>query len=356
MGSIFGMRIIFFYYQQTQMGGGTSQEALVNVVNNMVADVFINISLYCNSRSTSTQTLQINCQPYNNSSTIIYEENAACKTCIQNIVDNQINNYNWQKTLWSTTTPSVQGSIDTDYQNVINEFVSCGKLSCKACSIENTSQSTVIQSVLNCAAINDIQNAINQQLTAQITQQLVNNQDMLSPLANMLGASTTNDVITNINNRITALITESVIANITQTISNNQNITVESKAGGTENVTGQTQTSAYNSVMNYLGQTNIFNNILQQSQWDILQDLINTQNTIDTLGNTIVKTVGYLSKLLTDIVGRVVFFVLILVGVIFLAMLVYIVTSLVQKSVQKKQAQDAVLKKSAETVPAFETF
>jgi len=319
----------------------------------MVADVFINISLYCSSQNTSDQTVKITCHPYTSSSSIIYEENIGCKTCIQNIVDNQLNYYKFQQSLWSTTAPSVQGSIDTDYQNVINEFVSCGKTACKACVVENVSQSTVIQSVINCSAINDIQNTISQQLTAQITQNLVNNQDMLSPLATMLGASTTNDVITNINNRITSLISTDVIQNITQQISNTQVITIEGKSA---NVTGQTQQSAFNSVMTYLGTTNIFNNILEQAQWDVLQDLINTQNTIDSLGNTIVKTVGYLSKLLTDVVGKVVFFVLILVGVIFLAMLVYIVTSLVQKSVQKKQAEDAVLKKSAETVPAFESF
>ena len=343
------------------MGGATSQTALVNIVNQMVADVFINISLYCNSQNTSNQTVRINCHPYGPNglppeswtTTIVYEENVACKTCMQNIVDTQLNYYNFQKSLWSTTAPSVQGSIDTDYQNVINEFVACGKSACKACVVENVSQSTVIQSVINCAAVSDIKNTISQQLTAQITQQLVNNQDMLAPLATMLGGGTTNDVIANINNRITALISTSVIQNITQQISNSQVITIE---GASVNVTGQTQQSAFNSVMTYLGQTNIFNNILQQSQWDILQALINEQSTIDSLGNTIVKTVGYLSQLLTNVVGRVVFFVLILVGVIFLALIIYIVTSLVQKSVQKQQAQDAVLKKSAETVPAFETF
>lgn len=337
------------------MGGNTSQQAVVNGINSMVADVFINIALFCNSNSTSQQTVNIKCQPYTDSATIIWELNPGCQKCIQGIVDAQLRYYKFQQDLWANRAPSVQGSIDTDYQNVISEFINCGSTACKACSVQNVSQNTVIQTVLNCAAVNNIQNTLNQQLTAQITQNLTNNQDLLSPLATMLGASTTNSMITNLTNRIEALITTNVIADITQQISNNQVLNITG-SGGSLNVNGSTQDSAFNSIMTYLGTNNIFNNVFQQAQWDVLQDLINEQSTIDTLGNLIPKSVGDLEKLVSNIVGQIVLAVLGMIFGVFLIEFFYMLDRVIQKAIQKKQTKDSELKRQADKVPIFEAF
>lgn len=338
------------------MGGGVSQEALVNVVNNMVAQIFVNISLFCNSTNTSSQTVNIKCVPPNFSpgGTNIYELNPGCDACLQNVVNNHLNYYKFQQQLWEAgdIKPGVNKPIDDDYQAAINEFVSCNLTHCKACVAQNLSQTTVIKSVTGCTAFNDVQNSINQQLMAAISQQLTNNQDMLAPLAEMLGASTTNDVIYNITNRISSQITTTVISNIQNQISSQQSINLNNVG----NADSLTQQSAFASVQTYLAQTNIFNNILQDEQWTLLQELVNEQNTIDSLGNTIVKAVGYLSKLLTDVVGKVVLFVMIMVGVIFIGVVIYVITSLIQKEVKKQHEKDVVLQEQSEKVPVFQTF
>lgn len=338
------------------MGGGVSQEALVKTVNDMVADIFVNIALYCNTIDVSTQTIDLTCTPFSvATSGSIYELNDKCQSCFTTIASNAKTYYTQQKALWENgeQVPGVNKPIDSDYQNVINNFVACAK-QCKACPIENLSQKTLIKSVLDCAAFNNVKNSINQQLMESVTQKLTNNQDMLAPLAEMLGASTTNDVVYNITNRISAKLTDNVISNITQQISANQLIQITSD--GPILATGQTEDSAFHSVQTYLSTTGIMNTIATTAQFKLLQVLYNDQNTINTLGNTVVKAVGYLSKLLTNVVGKVVFFVLILTAVLFLGIVLYVITNLIRKAVKKQKDNQMAATVRESHVSAFETF
>lgn len=336
--------------------GGISQASIINQVNVMISNIIVNISLYCNAQSVSNQIIQIDCQPYGpgSNATQPWELNESCQKCMKNVYDSRLKYYKNQEELWSTRAPSVLGSINQDFQTVINEFVTCGINTCKACSMQNASQTSVVTGVLNCQAFNDVQNTISQQMITQITQNLTNNQDMLAPLAEMLGASSTNDIIYNLTNRVMTLLTKSVVANITETINNNQTISIT--VVGQAPINGLTQNSAYNACLTYLGKTNIMNGIFQQEQWDELQTLINEQNTIDSLGNAIVQSVNVISKLLNNVVGQVVIVVLCMVGVIFLAVVIYIIVHLIKKATQSKRARDDLLRKQIGMAPASEVF
>lgn len=63
-----------------------------------------------------------------------------------------------------------------------------------------------------------------------------------------------------------------------------------------------------------------------------------------------------MSKALTNIVGKVVIFVVALVIVVFIAVVLYVGTQLIKKGLRKQHDKDIALKTQAETVPAFETF
>lgn len=338
------------------MGGGISQEELVKQVDDVVANVFVNIALYCNTEDIATQTTNITCDVQSVVSNLgsIYELNTTCEECFDTVVSRHLEYYDFQREQWKngTAAPGVQKPIDSDYQNAINQFIACAA-NCKACDVENVSQKTVIRSVLNCEAFNNVKNSINQQLMTSIAQKLTNNQDMLAPLAEMLGASTTNDVIVNLTNRISAKLTDNVISNIQQQISSNQVINI-SLGGG--DVQGQTQDSAYHSILSYLGRTNIMNTILSDTQWRTLETLINDQNTINSLGNTVVKAVSYFSKMLNNVVGQVVFFVLVLVAVVFVGVVLYIITKLIRKAIKKEKDHQMAAAIKADHVSAFETF
>lgn len=339
------------------MGGSSSRQEIVNQVNQLVANIFVNISLFCSASANSDQAIEVECSftVSNPAPQNVYELNSQCRQCFNNVVSAQLGQYDQQRRLWDTSvqSPAVQGSIDTDYQSVISAFIAC-TANCKACDVANVAQTTTISSVLDCAAFNNVKNSINQQLMDAITQKLTNNQDLLSPLANLLGASSTQSIITNIVNRISAKITDNVISNVRSQISSTQTIELKFQGGGS--VQGLTEQSAFHSVESYLQKTNIFNTIFTDAQWTVLQNLINDQNTINELGSTVVKAVSYLERLLTNVVGKVVFFVIILVAVVVFGVILYVSVQLIRNSLKKNHQRE--LRRSAllKNESAFDRF
>lgn len=337
------------------MGNGqTNQSEVVNEMNSMVASVMVNIALFCNTQNTSSQTIDIECKPQVSDPSSVYEANGACRKCMEDVVSSQLAYYNTQRAAWTNRPATVEKPIDSDFQNVINEFVICTTQQCKACNIQNVSQLNTIKTTLGCNAFNNVQNSVAQKLVAQIDQSLTNNQDMLSPLATMLGASTYSDLVYNIASRMSAVMTENVISNISQTISSQQNMTFNQDSS--VSIQGLTQQTAETAVQNYLQKTNIMNSVFTDAQWKTLQDLVNEQNSIGELGATITKAVGYLSKLLTNVVGKATLGVIVLLAVVFLGVVLYISTKLIQKELKKQHDKDTALKAQAETLSAFESF
>lgn len=334
------------------MGGGISQQEVVNEATDLVSSVIVNIALYCNTQAIGNQTIEIDCQPVLGDPNSVFENSTKCRKCMDDIVASQLAYYSTQRQAWTTRPAQVNKPIDSDYQNVINQFVVCTTQACKACNVQNVSQTNIIKSTLGCNAFNNVKNSLSQKLSAAISQSLTNNQDMLSPLAEMLGSSSYSDVVTNLTNRISALITDNVISNIQQTLVANQSMTFNA---GTI-IHGITQMSAQTVVQNYLSQNNILNDMFSDTEWKTLQTLANDQNTIDSVGNTVTKAVSYLSKCMTNIVGKVVLFILLLVAVLFVAIVVYILTNVIKKNLKKQHDKNVAEKTQAEQLPTFERF
>jgi hypothetical protein len=266
------------------------------------------------------------------------------------VIDIHKAKYRLIRSVWESSTANIAKPIDEDYQEVLSGMHACGKR-CKACHFKDFSQSTVISSLTTCKSMATIANTLNQHVFDQVQQTLSNNQDMLAPLATMLGASSTQSVVYNVSNRITTKITNQVISSITNTISNNQNIVVDSGI-----VTTVTQQSAYNSVLHFLSKTQIFNSIFTDEQWKLIQASYNEQNTIDTLGNATVKEISTFSKMITSIMGKIVFFMFVLVAAIVFFIVLYVVYLAIKKSVVAgSKAANSIKIKSAK-LSAFTQF
>lgn len=313
------------------MGGSTSREVVSNISEQMVAEIIVNISLTCSNNAESIQSISVQCTPPSQPP-IPFENSLTCRNCMASILSSQLANYNLQRTSWKYGSVKVNLPIDTDYGNVIQQFISCGT-TCKACVFQNLSQSTIIKNVIDCQSTNTITNSIDQKLSNSITQKLTNNTDFLAPLASMLGASSSQQIVANLTSRISTKITSEVIAGVLNTIQNNQ-VMILTNTGGTS---GQTQTSSYNSAVSYLQQTDIFSTIFTDEQYDLLQSLYNDQNTIDSLGNATLRTLNDITNFLKSSVGKVVIFMLIVVGVVFIiGFIMFIVFSIRKKIVQAK--------------------
>lgn len=305
------------------MGAKPSQQTIVNEVQNMVANIIVNISVSCNSGVNVDQIVDIKCDPTllvpQGGDPPVAEVSEGCLRCYQNVVDDRNRYYDLVRAKWDSKAPGVDLPIDLDYQQIINAFATCGRGPCKSCYVADINQNSIVKSVLSCQGVNNIQNQITQQLIVGVTQNLSNNQDMLSGLADILGGGSTESIIMNITNRISSLLTENVINSIKQQVEVQQTVSINDGV-----VTGLTQNSVVHSITNFFEQTGIFNSILTVDQWKFLDSAVNDQNTIGDLGGLGVGVITTFSKMIKSIMGKVLYFVIIMVCILFGMILLYL--------------------------------
>ncbi len=317
----------------------SAKAVLLTSINTMVAGAFTQVAQTCGADINSEQIINVTCNPtisgdVNDPDTQPYENSIACKSCIETVKLNAIAAYDQQRAAWDGGGPiQVRKPIDQDFQQVLSEMTLCGTR-CKACVFQDLSQQSVITGVTECRSLNTIDNQLTQKLSENVEQVLNNNQDFLSPLATLFGARSKQEVVFKITNRIKPLITSKVKQAIINQISNSQvlNLTTTTNLA----VTGTTQQSAFNSITTFLGETKIFNRVFSEAELDSFQQLINSQNTVDDLGNVVVAGTTAFARMITGVLGKVVIAVFVVVSVVFMAMVAFVVYNKIKARSQKK--------------------
>jgi hypothetical protein len=321
------------------MGGSSSKNVSVNKINKDVTDIFTSVSLTCTSEAKSNQQIDLTCnlEASRLPGEEPYENNLACQTAIRDLGESMSQKYDHIRKTWEKGPADISLPIDQDFQSVSTQMIARGKL-CKACVFQNIGQQTVMKSTTNCKSLNNIKNVLTQKVADKVKQSLTNNTDFLAPLAQMLGASDTQSIVSNITDRITTKITTTVISDIVNSIHTTQSITLNATSKAV------TQYSASSAVSNYLTQNKVFNTVFSDDEWETLQRLYNSQNTINSLGNTVVGEVTVFSKMFKSILGKIVIFMIVVTisvaAIIFIALIVRGFIKL-----NKKQSQKEVLEK-----------
>ncbi len=258
------------------MGNTVSRSTITTQLNNMTATILTNISMNCATLSSNSQLISVDCAP--TSTTVAFESNATCRACISNILSSRKEEYTRYANL-ATAGIDVSNipNINMDLHSASEEMRACGKDVCKACVIEDISQSNIVNVETSCQATNNIQNQVSQSLTNAITQKLSTNYDIFGSLANILGGRDVQTVTNQISNRVRQVITNNLITNVYNQAKNNQRFSVN--VSGASLFRGISQRSTYNSIVTYLAQNNIFNSILSESEWKTLQTLHDSNNT-----------------------------------------------------------------------------
>lgn len=256
------------------MGHTVSRSTVTSQLNDMTANILTNITMNCSSLSYDQQVISINCTPINQ---LPFEANATCRQCISDILTAKKEEYARYLNLAQSKklNPDSIPNINLDMHYVAEALRSCGKRVCKACVIENISQSNVVNASIDCQATNNIQNKVSQSLTNAILQKLSTNYDVLGSLANIIGASDAQSISNEVSSRVKRIVTNTLITNINAQVKGNQMFVINATSG---QFNGITQHSTYNSIVTYLATNNIFNSILSDSEWKTLQTLHDTND------------------------------------------------------------------------------
>lgn len=314
------------------MGSNLSQQNVANISSEMVADILVKNALQCNGEASSVQSISVRCQPKD----YVAENSGPCRTCLQNQVDAATGYYTRVRRLWQSgnLTPGIPLNINDDFQNIIVGFQTCGYTSCKSCNVQDYSQSSVIKTTQNCKAFNEIQNTIVQSLQGKVQQYLANNQDVLSPLASLFGANSEADVVTNVVSRLRTKITNEFVNTVSQHVDNVQVLVL---GGDSVADKGHTQKSAFTAMQDFMKEQKTFNDVLSEAEVKVLQNNINDQTTLNSVGDVITKSVSAAAALFSSLVGQAMIFCLIVCAVIALCMIMFVIVKLIQKAIRKNQ-------------------
>lgn len=313
-------------YKVNMGGAGSTRETIINATNTMIASAFIKVSEVCQTNLDFQQNTEIHCNPkldIYEGDISVYEENPACRHCIEDVEKSQLQRYAMLRNKWARGGKvSIPVSYNQEFKVMYRALQSCVR-TCKACVFSNASQLENVTWKADCTFNSELKTAFTNSIQSNITQALTDNQDVLSSMAQALGASDKQQTVANIMSRLKVNINESFITSITSNVHNIQNISITNTG-----VQGATQFNSISGIAHLVSKTNIVNNALSDNEWKVFQDLNNNENTVGQLGNTLKNTVLGLGDVYKNLVGKLLIGLSVIMGVVVLVvMIVAIVTA-----------------------------
>ena len=320
----------------------TDHGGMVNAMNQIISMSVVKSVNNCDTNTKTTQTFNLFCNPIidPNASYTVYEGNPSCTDCIQGHFDAWKGQVESEKKLWTSPQQTiVRQDINKSYNILINGLSACGINTCKACSIQNVNQSNMINISSDCNNIEQVQKVFNANVRGLVSQQLTQNQDILASAMKTLVTNNANSVIDTISTSISSKITTNTINNWIQNAFKFQNITL--KASGTVVTNNISQANIYNSVVESVSKTDISSKVLDELNFQLFETIINSQQTLNSVGETVFKSVTGFLGLIDGIVGRVLVATAAILGLVVFVIVFFIIYKIVKsrKNSAKKQNQ-----------------
>lgn len=275
------------------MGGDVETET-TNMFIQSYASAFSQEIMNCANQVKTSQEIDVTCN-LGKSGTVVDD----CLRCMQSAQDSKTQYYNAVRQSWSKS-PSratIALSIDQDMQDINMRLLNCGLDHCLTCKATNLNQMIDVSDLTTCGSINDINVTLQNNVSASLSQQLNSTRDILGGLAGVFGGGTSLNVATNISNKVFTSIKDLEWTNMLSNIKQEQGIIINADDGVV--VPAVTQSSVIAQVSTLLANMNISDTIFNNIDLQVLQDLVNSQNTIGELGELVPKLTQSFSDLVT---------------------------------------------------------
>jgi hypothetical protein len=308
-------------YFATKKGCSKDKSALVQATNEIIATSIILSINQCNSLEASTQNIEITCFP-NLPSGTVYEMNSACGTCNRAVFLGMLAAHEQERKVWDKGGEvKVRLPIDEEFVLMLGRTGTCGLNSCKACSLANVTQANIITGNSEC--YNSMRSTVNFQanLSSLISQQLLNNQDVLSGVATAFGVKGVDNITEKIVNQISSNVTSTFLTETIEKMSNTQ--IIQLNASGKTSFNNISQYSAFNIALEAVTTEQIVSRSINEAVFDLVAQIAEEQNTLGELGNVIFEASIDFTKAIDNSVGKVMIAVLIALGLVVLFIIVY---------------------------------
>ena len=280
----------------------SNNSIVVNSFNSIITDTIVNILTTCRSESKFNNNITIKCQNKH-----LRENNSQC---LRLLTDFNVQQYDTQLSVDSS-----------NYQRVIQDFqMALSNItlnSCKGCLYDNIQQNMLFSLDSTCSTEQITNNTIQAMATETVDNTLDNHGDLMSGLAGALGFSTSSQIKQEMSTRISTLIGEDILNESLTQVTAYQNM--EFSARDVQYINQNTVIDVINTIVI---NTDISNQVLSDSEWKIINELINDQSSISDIGDMYLTQLNVLNALAKTVMGRVILAVCVLAGIVMLLFLV----------------------------------
>lgn len=330
-------------------GCDRSRTAVLKAVNEITATAVTKMLSTCSSNVNLQQNVVVKCQP--NTDTI-YENNSVCKSCLGDVFNGMGQQHALERLNWkgrSSQDIQVRLPINDEYQLIYDRMSACASV-CKACHVSNITQNTFVSTSQNCSTKLSNKVELSANIQTLVKQQLTNNQDVLSSLADSLVNPSVSSVVDKISTHIANNFVNQYESKIQSGILSSQNVVIQNAS-----VQGITQTSAYTAILQQLENDQFSASIINNVLLDDIQTIINQQTTLDSLGQLLVVPTVTLISTLSTVIGRVLIGCLVVLGVMMFSVLAYLayraivsISKLAQPSEKQQQEMEQSWKRDVD--------
>lgn len=297
--------------------GKPTRELLLNSTNDIISNTIVQRMLACTTSNTSLQLIELKCQPSG-----VYESNAACSQCMQNVFQGIIDQHQYELSEWKRGEVKVRLPIDQEYNQMVQRLESCGISFCKACSLVNATQESVIKSFDQCQSTLITSDSFKADLGANLATELNNNQHILSGVSEALGNKDLGTITNTLVNQLTTNMNEDFQDRLVSQLSQSQTIRLDST--GSFNGDGLLQKSAISVVSEFISTAQVAQNQISSEFADYVASVAQSQTSLSELGEMVGRSGVIMSQTLDSVVGKVLIAVLVVLGVIVGFILVFV--------------------------------
>ncbi len=294
--------------------------SVLNFLNNVSSEAFLTILNECALAVEDTQTIRLKCQP--NTDLGKQEDSESCVECLQSIYHTFESQALIQRTVWAKGGAlDVVKPIDTQFNENAEAIKAC-RFFCKTCNFSNISQKAYLNVQQNCKINEQSIAAWQNKIKGTVQEQLYSRSDLgaslLSTVKNSNKDQTYLTMANTVANRLDTNLANILVNNITAS----QTVTLTSDTAA--NFQGIHQDVLVTKVATLMGDSQVFDNVLTDEQWDSWGSVWTEDSTLDSLGNVLLDTTQSLADVLSSTIGALVFGLMILTGVLLFAVIILV--------------------------------
>lgn len=305
-------------------GGGcdTSRAGIISATQDIISRAITTSVTGNSSQTVSSQSLTVKCNPTLTGGLKVYEDNASCTSCLSGVIDGWKQQHRLEKDLITQDGASakVRTPIDQEYASIAERISNCGLSSCKACALNNVTQTSAISTSSIVKDGKQLKQSFSTNLRSNLKQTFNQNRDILTAAVSTFQNNDDLDSLTDtISNNIENQVTENFLTQVSSTVSNHQTIQVVST--GSTDVSFLDQNAVFDIVLQQVNAAQIVTKAFSKSTLDQFASVVNDDSTLNELGEFVSKSFKSTSTAIDNIAGRIFIGAIIGLGAVLLVVL-----------------------------------